>query len=91
MALTFLTSFRNDERIHNQLDVKFQETYLKKVCALLKCSLREGAVGSKDPAESGGSPGVECEDVHEPMDVEEGELPDTQGQHLCFCSPYALS
>lgn len=80
-SLDYLTSLRNDERISHQLDVRFQESYLKKVCALLRCDLREGAVGSKNAVDNGGHPDVEGEKVHCPMDVEEGELPDTQGQH----------
>jgi endoribonuclease Dicer len=80
VALTFLTSLRNDERVNHQLDVKFQESYLRKVCILLRCNLSEGAVGSnKDAADILGSQGDEGEKLEEPMDVEEGELPDTQG------------
>lgn len=85
MALNYLTTLRNDERIQNhQLDVKFQEKYLEKVCGLLRCNLREGAVGSKDPAENGESAGVEGDKVRDPMDVEEGELPDSQGGLIIF-------
>jgi endoribonuclease Dicer len=87
VALTFLTSLRNDERVNHQLDVKFQESYLRKVCILLRCNLSEGAVGSnKDAADILGSQGDEGEKLEEPMDVEEGELPDTQvvsgGEHV---------
>lgn len=94
MALNYLTALRNDERIQNhQLDVKFQEKYLEKVCGFLRCNLREGAVGSKDPAENGKSADVEGDNVQDSMDVEEGELPDSQGEliiilmsecNLCF-------
>ncbi|KAG0625971.1 hypothetical protein M758_2G092600 [Ceratodon purpureus] len=87
VALNYLTTLRNDERIQNhQLDVKFQEKYLEKVCGLLRCNLREGAVGSKDPAENVESAVVESDKVQDPMDVEEGELPDSQvvsvGEHV---------
>nr|ABV31244.1 dicer-like 1 [Physcomitrium patens] len=86
VSLTYLTSLRNDERISHQLDVKFQEMYLKKVCALLRCNLHEGAVASKAPAEIGESVAVEGDKAQDPMDVEEGELPDSQavsvGEHV---------
>ena len=83
VALSYLTTLRNDERIQNhQLDVKFQEKYLEKVCDLLRCNLREGAVGSKDLAENGKSADVEVEKAQDPMDVEEGELPDSQGEFI---------
>lgn len=81
VSLNYLTTLRNDERIQNhQLDVKFQEKYLEKVCALLRCELREGAVGSKDSTENGASADVVGDKVQDPMDVEEGELPDSQGE-----------
>lgn len=86
VSLTYLTSLRNDERISHQLDVKFQEMYLKKVCALLRCNLHEGAVASKAPAEIGESVAVEGDKAQDPMDVEEGELPDSQGEYLSL--PY---
>lgn len=85
VALNYLTTLRNDERIQNhQLDVKFQEKYLEKVCGLLRCNLREGAVGIKDAAENGESADVEGDKVQDPMDVEEGELPDSQGELIIF-------
>lgn len=81
VALNYLTILRNDERIQNhQLDVKFQEKYLEEVCGLLRCDLREGAAGSKNTAENGESADVEGNKVQDPMDVEEGELPDSQGE-----------
>ncbi|CAM6105698.1 unnamed protein product [Calypogeia fissa] len=85
VASTFLTSLRNDERANHQLDVKFQESYLKQVVALLKCRLAEGAVGSKD---GDGESDTEADKKEEkvPEEVEEGELPDTQvvsgGEHV---------
>lgn len=80
VASTFLTSLRNDERANHQLDVKFQESYLKQVVALLRCRLSEGAVGSKDGEESDAEP--ENKEEKLPEEVEEGELPDTQGEQL---------
>jgi hypothetical protein len=80
VASTFLTSLRNDERANHQLDVKFQESYLKQVVAVLKCQLAEGAVGSKDgDGESDGDKEKEKEEKPS-EEVEEGELPDTQGK-----------
>lgn len=84
VAQSFLTALQNDERANHQLDVKFQESYLKKVVALLQCQLTEGAVcNNKDTIEledknnaSGGTSG----------EVEEGELLGTQvvsgGEHV---------
>ncbi|KAL2603175.1 hypothetical protein R1flu_025955 [Riccia fluitans] len=84
VAMSFLTSLRNDERANHQLDVKFQESYLKKVVVLLRCRLSEGAVGSKDGAED--EPIQEADKELLPEEVEEGELPDTQvvsgGEHV---------
>lgn len=77
VAMSFLTSLRNDERANHQLDVKFQESYLKKVVVLLRCRLSEGAVGSKDGVEGDVIPEGDKEEL--PEEVEEGELPDTHG------------
>lgn len=91
VALNYLNALRNDERIQShQLDVKFQEKYLEEVCELLKCDLREGAAGSKDTAENGVSGDVEGKKVQDPMDVEEGELPDSQGELTIFLILYFL-
>ncbi|KAL3683909.1 hypothetical protein R1sor_001931 [Riccia sorocarpa] len=84
VAMSFLTSLRNDERANHQLDVKFQESYLKKVVVLLRCRLSEGAVGSKDGVEDEAMQEGDKEEL--PEEVEEGELPDTQvvsgGEHV---------
>ncbi|OAE22766.1 hypothetical protein AXG93_2035s1500 [Marchantia polymorpha subsp. ruderalis] len=84
VAMSFLTSLRNDERANHQLDVKFQESYLKKVVVLLRCRLSEGAVGSKDGVEGDVIPEGDKEEL--PEEVEEGELPDTHvvsgGEHV---------
>nr|PNR62718.1 hypothetical protein PHYPA_001142 [Physcomitrium patens] len=86
VSLGYLTSLHNDERVNHQLDVKFQKLYLKKVCTLLRCSLREGAAGSRDPAEHVGCADFEDDKIQEPTDVGEGELPDSHavsvGEHL---------
>ncbi|KAL8138311.1 hypothetical protein V2J09_004312 [Rumex salicifolius] len=83
VAHSFLTALHNDERVHYQLDVKFQESYLQKVVSLLQCQLSEGAVSSN---------GTKCDHVNaDSMDVhndeiEEGELPDCHavsgGEHV---------
>lgn len=84
VAMSFLTALQNDERANHQLDVKFQESYLKKLVTLLKCNLTEGAVvcakeGDEEPCKMSDLEG-------EAMEVEEGELPDTQvvsgGEHV---------
>jgi endoribonuclease Dicer len=70
-----LTALQNDERANYQLDVKFQESYLKRVVALLQCQLSEGAVSngvlSHGEVHSGESLSTN--------DLEEGELPDSHG------------
>lgn len=66
---------QNDERANYQLDVKFQESYLKKVVTLLQCQLSEGAVitdGNNDKI-------VNNTDVHCVDDIEEGELLNSHG------------
>lgn len=87
VSLGYLTSLHNDERVNHQLDVKFQKLYLKKVCTLLRCSLREGAVGSRDPAEHVGCADFEDDKIQEPTDVGEGELPDSHGECFVFVIP----
>ena len=79
VALSFLTALQNDERSNYQLDVKFQESYLKKVVALLQCQLSEGAVADKDSK----GENVDPTDSHCMEDIEEGELADSHGQ-CCF-------
>lgn len=85
VALSFLTALQNDERANHQLDVKFQESYLKKLVALLKCHLTEGAVVSSRDGDEEPCKSVDLEEG-EAMEVEEGELPDTQvvsgGEHV---------
>ncbi|KAI5062975.1 hypothetical protein GOP47_0021522 [Adiantum capillus-veneris] len=85
VALSFLSALQNDERANHQLDVKFQESYLKKLVTLLKCNLTEGAVYGAREAGDGPCKRMDMEEG-EGMDVEEGELPDTQvvsgGEHV---------
>lgn len=81
-----MTALQNDERANYQLDVKFQESYLNKVVALLQCQLSEGAVSDKD-----GKASISEEDVtnngsnHD--EIEEGELLDSHGVYdrTTFC------
>ncbi|KAL0913169.1 hypothetical protein M5K25_016608 [Dendrobium thyrsiflorum] len=70
VAHSFLTALQNDERANYQLDVKFQESYLKKVVTLLQCQLSEGAAinDCNNPTI------INNTDVHSVDDVEEGEL-----------------
>ena len=75
VALSFLTALQNDERSNYQLDVKFQESYLKKVVALLRCQLSEGAVADKDIKGENSDPTDSCC----MDDIEEGELADSHG------------
>ncbi|PKA46582.1 Endoribonuclease Dicer like 1 [Apostasia shenzhenica] len=70
VANSFLAALQNDERTNYQLDVKFQETYLKKVVALLQCHLSEGAVSSKGSESSDAN----ISDSHSMDEIEEGEL-----------------
>nr|ASZ84523.1 putative abnormal suspensor 1 [Juniperus phoenicea] len=84
VAQSFLTSLQNDERANRQLDVKFQESYLEKVVALLQCQLAEGAACNKDSEKSESNNNAMeggCSD-----EVEEGELPDASvvsgGEHV---------
>ncbi|KAL9251943.1 Endoribonuclease Dicer homolog 1-like protein [Drosera capensis] len=85
VALSFLTALQNDERANYQLDVKFQESYLKKVVTLLQCHLAEGAVPGNDTRD--GQEGADLPRESANMDeIEEGELPDCQvvsgGEHV---------
>ncbi|KAH0456706.1 hypothetical protein IEQ34_014613 [Dendrobium chrysotoxum] len=70
VAHSFLTALQNDERANYQLDVKFQESYLKKVVTLLQCQLSEGAVinDCNNPTI------INNTAVHSVDDIEEGEL-----------------
>lgn len=71
---------QNDERANYQLDVKFQESYLNKVVSLLQCQLSEGAASDKSAGVSDSECGV-AQNVSEPDEVEEGELPVSHGEH----------
>ncbi|OEL29167.1 Endoribonuclease Dicer-like protein 1, partial [Dichanthelium oligosanthes] len=75
VAQSFLTALQNDERANYQVDVKFQESYLKKVVDLLHCQLTEGAAMKSE------SNDVEMHNAenHKPNELEEGELPDSHG------------
>jgi hypothetical protein len=75
VAQSFLTALQNDERANYQVDVKFQESYLKKVVDLLHCQLTEGAAMKSENND------VEMHNAenHKPSDLEEGELPDSHG------------
>ncbi|MQL77211.1 hypothetical protein Taro_009612, partial [Colocasia esculenta] len=64
VARSFLSALQCDQRANYQLDIKFQESYLKKVVDLLRCQLCE---------EKGN-----C-DVQIVEEIEEGELPDSHG------------
>ncbi|KAG0553066.1 hypothetical protein BDA96_01G563200 [Sorghum bicolor] len=82
VAQSFLTALQNDERANYQVDVKFQESYLKKVVDLLHCQLTEGAAMKSD------SNDVETHNSENPKpnELEEGELPDSHavsvGEHV---------
>jgi len=72
-------ALQNDERANYQLDVKFQESYLSKVVALLQCQLSEGAASNKDTdstKDDNNSLQGSCLD-----EIEEGELPDCHGEY----------
>ncbi|KAM0946851.1 hypothetical protein DsansV1_C08g0079921 [Dioscorea sansibarensis] len=82
VAHSFLTALQNDERANYQLDVKFQESYLKKVVALLQCQLSEGAaVSEKDTGMD-----LDINNNHSIDEIEEGELPNSHavsgGEHV---------
>ncbi|GAV80355.1 dsrm domain-containing protein/DEAD domain-containing protein/Helicase_C domain-containing protein/Ribonuclease_3 domain-containing protein/PAZ domain-containing protein/dsRNA_bind domain-containing protein [Cephalotus follicularis] len=85
VAQSFLTALQSDERVNYQLDVKFQESYLNKVVALLQCHLSEGAVSDKDTkvADAENEIGQNGTDHDE---IEEGELPEghvvSGGEHV---------
>nr|XP_010934025.1 endoribonuclease Dicer homolog 1 [Elaeis guineensis] len=82
VALSFLTALQNDERANYQLDVKFQESYLKKVVALLLCQLTEGAATDSDTK----SADAHNNDAQSTDEIEEGELPNSHavsgGEHV---------
>ena len=78
-----------EEKSNYHLDVKFQESYLKKVVKLLECQLSEGAALDKDL--KGVNP-VSI-NIKSSEDVEEGELPDSHGSFFCLtntCTPLLL-
>lgn len=80
---------QNDERANYQLDVKFQESYLKRVVALLQCQLSEGAVANGDLSHGV----VHNGDSLSTNELEEGELPDSHGLlplHFFNCTFYLL-
>uniref|UniRef100_A0A0D9VNU3 Endoribonuclease Dicer homolog 1 n=1 Tax=Leersia perrieri TaxID=77586 RepID=A0A0D9VNU3_9ORYZ len=78
VALSFLTALQNDERANYQVDVKFQECYLKKVVDLLHCQLTEGAAMKSETDD------IEMQNAekHTTNELEEGELPDSHGEHV---------
>lgn len=82
VAHSFLTALQNDERASYQLDVKFQESYLKKVVALLQCQLTEGAAANGDMKGAD----VHNNDAQSIDEIEEGELPNSHavsgGEHV---------
>uniref|UniRef100_A0A803M389 Endoribonuclease Dicer homolog 1 n=1 Tax=Chenopodium quinoa TaxID=63459 RepID=A0A803M389_CHEQI len=85
VAHNFLVALQSDERANYQLDVKFQESYLSKVVALLQCQLSEGAASNKDASSIEDNNG--CHQDNGSVDeVEEGELPDCHvvsgGEHV---------
>lgn len=73
-----MTALQNDERANYQLDVKFQESYLNKVVALLQCQLSEGAVSDKDCKASNSDEDV-ANNISDHDEIEEGELLDSHG------------
>lgn len=86
VALSFLTALQSDERSNYQLDVKFQESYLKKIVVLLQCQLSEGAVADKDiEGADADSTEVHCAD-----EMEEGELADSHGEFCCISTFYTF-
>lgn len=84
VAQSFLTALQNDERANYQLDVKFQESYLKKVVALLQCQLSEGAASDKDV--KGIDTKCNGSQQNDDNEIEEGELEDSHvvsgGEHV---------
>ncbi|CAN6483899.1 unnamed protein product [Victoria cruziana] len=84
VAQSFLIALQSDERANYQLDIKFQESYLKEVVALLQCHLSEGAVPDRDPNHIN----TGSESMHENGndEIEEGELADSYvvsgGEHV---------
>ncbi|KAM0858796.1 hypothetical protein ACQ4PT_047614 [Festuca glaucescens] len=82
VAQSFLTALQNDERANYQVDVKFQESYLKKVVDLLHCQLTEGAAVRSETND------VEMHNAENdnPSELEDGELPDSHavsvGEHV---------
>ncbi|XP_047089263.1 endoribonuclease Dicer homolog 1 [Lolium rigidum] len=82
VAQSFLTALQNDERANYQVDVKFQESYLKKVADLLHCQLTEGAAMRSEAND------VEMHNAENdnPSELEDGELPDSHavsvGEHV---------
>lgn len=80
-----MTALQNDERANYQVDVKFQESYLKKVVDLLHCQLTEGAAMKSENND------VEMHSAEnqKPNELEEGELPDSHGIDS-FCFSYGM-
>lgn len=77
-----MTALQNDERANYQVDVKFQESHLKKVVNLLNCQLTEGAAIKSE----GDDVEMHNAENHKPNELEEGELPDSHGINgLLFC------
>lgn len=83
VAHSFLAALQSDERANYQLDVKFQASYLSKIVSLLQCQLSEGAVSDK---ENGIDSVEEIPFLNtDQNEIEEGELPDSHGNHLGDC------
>nr|CAB3497246.1 unnamed protein product [Digitaria exilis] len=78
VAQSFLTALQNDERANYQVDVKFQESYLKKVVDLLHCQLTEGAAMKSENNDIE----MHSAESQKPNELEEGELPDSHGEHV---------
>lgn len=82
-----MTVLQNDERANYQVDVKFQESHLKKVVDLLHCHLTEGAAVKSETND------VEMHNTenHNPSELEDGELPDSHGITLAKPATSSLS
>lgn len=82
-----MTVLQNDERANYQVDVKFQESHLKKVVDLLHCQLTEGAAVKSETND------VEMHNTenHNPSELEDGELPDSHGISLAKPATSSLS
>lgn len=77
-----MAALQNDERANYQLDLKFQESYLNRVVSLLQCQLSEGAVSEKEVNHMEAASAIDQNGAGTD-EIEEGELPDSHGEH-CF-------